>query len=102
MKDEIRLNPSDSSATISRKIHDWIDYYNKDRYQWMLAKLSPDEFYEYCKTGVYPLQVPPSANALELLGGAAPEPPEFTALPLQSDENGMGIGGNSPSPPITP
>jgi len=38
-------------------IDDWIDYYNNERYQWDLAKLSPNEFYEYCITGIYPLPV---------------------------------------------
>lgn len=76
MKDEIRLNPSDASSIISQKIHDWLDYYNKDRYQWLLAKLSPDEFYEYAKTGVYPLSVPPPESAAELLKGAALDPPD--------------------------
>lgn len=39
-------------------IDDYMDYYNNDRYQWHLAKLSPNEFYEFVTTGVYPLQVP--------------------------------------------
>ncbi|WP_367614333.1 hypothetical protein [Allobaculum sp. Allo2] len=30
-------------------------YYNEERYQWDLAKLSPDEFYKYVTTGRYPL-----------------------------------------------
>ncbi len=34
-----------------------MDYYNKERYQWELAKLSPDEFYEFYTTGEYPLKV---------------------------------------------
>ena len=32
----------------------WIDYYNNDRYQWDLAKLSPNEYYHYLLTGSYP------------------------------------------------
>jgi len=70
MKDEIRLNPSDSSTMISQKIHDWIDYYNKDRYQWILAKLSPNEYYEYAKTGIYPLSVSLPKNAPKFTIGA--------------------------------
>ncbi|WP_423805394.1 IS3 family transposase [Phascolarctobacterium succinatutens] len=35
----------------------WMDYYNNDRYQWKLAKLSPNEYYEYVKTGLYPLRI---------------------------------------------
>lgn len=37
-------------------IDDYIDYYNNDRYQYQLAKLSPNEFLEYYKTGKYPLK----------------------------------------------
>lgn len=39
---------------VSISINDWIDYYNNDRYQWELAKLSPSEYYEYISTGMYP------------------------------------------------
>jgi len=55
MKDEIQLKLSDGHAEIARKIDDWTDYYNNDRYQWSLAKLSPKEYYEYVTTGLYPL-----------------------------------------------
>lgn len=37
-------------------IDDWIEYYNNERYQWQLAKLSPNEYYQYITTGVYPLE----------------------------------------------
>ncbi|WP_375781886.1 hypothetical protein [Treponema ruminis] len=33
-----------------------MDYYNTERYQWQLAKLSPDEYYKYFTTGIYPLK----------------------------------------------
>ena len=36
-------------------LEDWMDYYNHDRYQWDLLKLSPVEYYEYLQTGIYPL-----------------------------------------------
>ena len=39
---------------VQRSIADWIDYYNNDRYQWDLAKLSPNEYYHYLTTGEYP------------------------------------------------
>ena len=42
---------------VKAKIDDWIDYYNNDRYQWELSKLSPKEFYRYATTGIYPLTV---------------------------------------------
>ncbi|MDR1532986.1 MAG: IS3 family transposase [Clostridiales bacterium] len=37
---------------------DWVDYYNNDRYQWDLAKLSPREYYRYITSGEYPLTIP--------------------------------------------
>ena len=39
------------------KVDDWMDYYNNDRYQWDLLKLSPKEYYQYLQTGIYPLPV---------------------------------------------
>jgi Transposase and inactivated derivatives len=57
MKDEVRYEIArmKSFDEVKAKIDDWIDYYNNDRYQWDLAKLSPREFYQYRTTGVYPL-----------------------------------------------
>jgi len=37
MKDEIHIFASDKHDIIERKIADWIDYYNHDRYQWSLG-----------------------------------------------------------------
>lgn len=48
-------------------LDDWIDYYNNDRYQWQLAKLSPNEFYTYLTTGVYPLPGKPPVHDESLL-----------------------------------
>ncbi len=55
MKDEVDLSGCGCFAEVCTVIDDWMDYYNNERYQWDLAKLSPNEFYEYCKTGIYPL-----------------------------------------------
>lgn len=55
MKDEINLSQCISFVDVKVIIDDWIDYYNMGRYQWQLAKLSPDEYYQYIITGVYPL-----------------------------------------------
>lgn len=54
MKDEIKseIKNADSYAEVQSIIDDWIDYYNNDRYQWDLAKLSPREYHEYIQTGV--------------------------------------------------
>ena len=58
MKDELELSGDETYAEIKAIIDDWMDYYNNDRYQWQLAKLSPNEYYQYCLTGKYPLDIP--------------------------------------------
>jgi transposase InsO family protein len=57
MKDEIKyeIRMMKTFDEVKAKIDDWIDYYNNDRYQWELSKLSPKEFYMYKTTGVYPI-----------------------------------------------
>ena len=65
MKDHIehRLKEYTKFSDVKTIIDDWMDYYNNERYQWELAKLSPNEYYEYITTGIYPLKgVIPSAN----------------------------------------
>lgn len=64
MKDDIRdeIAVLTSFEDVTRKVHDWLDYYNNDRYQWDLLKLSPREYYAYLKTGVYPLPVYPDRS----------------------------------------
>lgn len=55
MKDEIDLAGCERFKQVKDIIDDWMDYYNNDRYQWQLAKLSPNEYYHYITTGIYPL-----------------------------------------------
>lgn len=55
MKQEIDLSNAQTFSEINATIDDWMAYYNQDRYQWKLAKLSPNEYYEYIKTNIYPL-----------------------------------------------
>ena len=57
MKDELKIHRDMSFEAILAEVDDWMDYYNNDRYQWSLAKLSPREFYEYLMTGEYPLAI---------------------------------------------
>ena len=57
MKDELKIHRDMSFEEILVEVDDWMDYYNNDRYQWGLAKLSPREFYEYLMTGEYPLAI---------------------------------------------
>ena len=56
MKDEIKdkMKKWRTFHDASDTIEDWIDYYNKDRYQMGLMQLSPNEFYDYKIKGIYP------------------------------------------------
>ena len=63
MKDEIDLSECETFDQVKAVIDDWIDYYNNDRYQWQLAKLSPNKLYRYLVSGVYPLLDKPSSDA---------------------------------------
>ena len=47
MKDYIKpkLKRASSYAEVKAIVDDYMDYYNNERYQWHLAKLSPNEFY---------------------------------------------------------
>lgn len=71
MKDELADEQPAWSCfkDVSDSIDRWMDYYNTERYQWQLAKLSPNEFYEFITTGVYPL---PCAVPEGYSGGSAP------------------------------
>ena len=57
MKDEIHLENCTCFIELYREVDDYMDYYNNDRYQWELAKLSPNQYAEYLKTGDYPLKI---------------------------------------------
>jgi len=57
MKDEIDLSRCKTFNDVKIIIDNWMDYYNNERYQWDLAKLSPVEYYQFVKTGVYPIKV---------------------------------------------
>ena len=59
MKDGIDISGCLTHEDVCAVVNDWIDYYNNERYQWDLAKLSPNEYYEYITTGVYPLPFEP-------------------------------------------
>ena len=56
MKDELanEIPYWETFEDVKRAVDDWMDYYNNERYQWSLAKLSPNEYYEYITTGAYP------------------------------------------------
>lgn len=58
MKDHIgeKIRKCTTYEEIKNVIDDWMDYYNNDRYQWELARLSPNEYYQYIITGIYPIK----------------------------------------------
>lgn len=72
MKDEIAdlIAVCTTFDEVVARVDDWMDYYNNDRGQWDLLKLAPREYYEYLRTGIYPLPVylKPSSR------GSAPDP----------------------------
>lgn len=57
MKDELKPKSKkwNNFSEIKTDIDDWMDYYNNDRGQWNLEKMSPNEYYIYTKTGINPL-----------------------------------------------
>lgn len=60
MKDHIKDKIAACSCygDVKAVVDDYMDYYNNQRYQWHLAKLSPNEYYQFVTSGVYPLDVP--------------------------------------------
>lgn len=56
MKDEMDISECNTFREVKAVIDDWMEYYNNERYQWGLKKLSPHEYYEYVTTGNYPLK----------------------------------------------
>ena len=60
MKDHIKQKLADCTkySEVLAIVDDYVDYYNNQRYQWHLAKLSPNEYYNFVTTGEYPLDIP--------------------------------------------
>jgi len=56
MKDSIDVSGCTSFNEVRHLIDDYMDYYNNDRYQWRLCKLSPNEYYEFVRTRKYPIE----------------------------------------------
>jgi transposase InsO family protein len=84
MKDEVCVLETDTHKTVCEKVADWLDYYNRDRTQRTLYDLTPNEFYEYVKTGVNPLA---SKKGKDKRAGALPPNPQGLTLYV-SKENG--------------
>ena len=78
MKDHIgkKIAAATEYEQVRAIVDDYMDYYNNGRYQWELAKLSPNEYYQFCTTGIYPLKaitapaVPTIEKKPEELGAA--------------------------------
>lgn len=60
MKDHVKdkIAACSGYGDVKEAVDDYMDYYNNQRYQWHLAKLSPNEYYRFVTTGNYPLDVP--------------------------------------------
>ena len=54
MKDEMHLERCKSFKELKNEIDDYMDYYNNDRYQWGLAKLSPNQYAQHLQSAIYP------------------------------------------------
>ena len=54
MKDEIDLKNCKTFEDVKNMIEEYIYYYNNERPQWELAKLTPSEYYKFTITGIYP------------------------------------------------
>ena len=59
MKQELSLKQKKWTcfSEVMTAIDDYMDYYNNDRYQWGLKKMSPNEFYTYINTSLNPISV---------------------------------------------
>lgn len=59
MKDELKVSVQKWStfAEAQVAVDDWIDYYNNDRYQMGLQKMSPNEYYNYITNEIFSFNV---------------------------------------------
>ena len=69
MKDHLmeRISKATKFEQVQVAVDDYMDYYNNERYVWDLAYLSPNEYYDFVMTGIYPLYIPnkPKAPTIE-------------------------------------
>ena len=91
MKDEIggRVSVCRTFEKVKSVIDDWMDYYNNERYQWDLAKLSPNEYYEYLVSGIYPLLIraPDDDRDTEAVDAAS----DSANTPAYADKSARGV-----------
>ena len=92
MKDHLmeRIDNAIKFHQVKDAVDDYMDYYNNERYVWELAYLSPNEYYQFCATGKYPLDIP-----------KPPEPPiiekEPKELGQKKDSNAVKTAVNKSS-----
>lgn len=67
MKDELKAYAKhwQTFDDVQTSIDDWIDYYNNERYQMGLQKMSPNEYYIYITKGIYPAFMPRTEERLK-------------------------------------
>ncbi|MNN98722.1 hypothetical protein D3C81_2181800 [compost metagenome] len=44
MKDELSYRNCESLKELRLRVNEYVNYYNSERYQWTLKKMTPDEF----------------------------------------------------------
>lgn len=59
MKDHVKdkIKECVEFSQVSSIVNNYMEYYNKEKYQWGLVKLSPDEFYKFYITCEYSLKI---------------------------------------------
>ena len=59
MKDHIldKVKECTEFQQIKDIVDDYVDYYNNEAYVWELCRLTPNEYYKFVTTGVYPLSI---------------------------------------------
>ncbi|WP_085496937.1 IS3 family transposase [Paenibacillus aquistagni] len=50
MKDELNYRDCVSLEELRLKVNEYVNYYNSERYQWTLKKMTPDEYRSHLLT----------------------------------------------------
>ena len=69
MKDHIigKIKTCTEFQQVKEIVDDYMNYYNNEEYVWELCMLSPNEYYKFVTTGVYPLEIdnPPKVPEIQ-------------------------------------
>ena len=81
MKDHIKskVKACTEFREVKAIVDDYMDYYNNEEYVWELCMLSPNEYYTFVTTGIYPL--------------AISNPPEVPKIQKSPEDLGKKISG---------